>query len=551
MGLAGKVWRFLLRLARPSDRTSRWQTFRSDLTWVWTRFWMARAGPYPRGRTATRLAAWVTPPFYGRKVLAQLSKHGYVAPAAVIDHADLRLGRHVFIGDRVTIVQDRDGGPVTLGDRVHLYGDSYIQTGDGGSIEIGPDTHIQVRNQLSAYQARIRIGCRVQIAPNCAFYPYDHGIDRGQRISDQPLTTKGDIVIDDDAWIGTGVTVLSGVRIGRGAVVAAGSVVTRDVPDEAVVAGNPARMVKERTRRSTSADATREYPYEHLWSIGIYAGPSPLSLAPSASAHNPVLTADDVSDVDALFVADPFMARRDGRWFMFFEVMNRGRRRGEIGLAASEDGFKWAYERIVLAESFHLSYPYVFEWGGDWYMIPETHQIQAVRLYKAIEFPTQWRYEATLLTGHPFSDSSICRFAGRWWLWTETSAGYRSDTLALYSAEHLTGPWREHPHSPVIARDARYARPAGRILVLGPRLLRYAQDCSQVYGRHVTAHEITRLSPAHYEERPFDPPPVLTGTGTGWNAEGMHHIDAHQRDDGEWLACVDGWRRPILSGRHA
>lgn len=281
MALVGKLARFLLRLSQAPDRSTFRSIVRSDLAWVWIRFWMAHAGPFPRGRWATRFATWCTPPFYGRKRLVQVTPYGYVSPEAVIHHPELRLGRYVFVGDRVTIFQDREGGAVNIGDRVHLYGDSYVQTGEGGRIEIGPDTHIQVHNHLSAYKARITIGCRVQIAPNCSFYPYTHGIDRGQRIGDQPLTTKGDIVVDDDAWIGTGVTVLSGVRIGRGAVVAAGSVVTKDVPDEAVAMGAPARVVKTRTRPSgkTALDSTcRPSPYDQVWSIGIYTGSSPTDL---------------------------------------------------------------------------------------------------------------------------------------------------------------------------------------------------------------------------------------------------------------------------------
>jgi acetyltransferase-like isoleucine patch superfamily enzyme len=99
---------------------------------------------------------------------------------------------------------------------------------------------------LSACKASIRIGSDAQIAPNCAFYPYDHGTAAEEPILKQPLQTKGDIVVGDGAWIGTGVIVLSGVTIGKGAVVAAGAVVTQDVPDGGMAAGVPARLVKMR-----------------------------------------------------------------------------------------------------------------------------------------------------------------------------------------------------------------------------------------------------------------------------------------------------------------
>jgi acetyltransferase-like isoleucine patch superfamily enzyme len=135
---------------------------------------------------------------------------------------------------------------VELGDRVHLYRDIIIQTGQGGSVKIGRFSYIQPRCVFSAFKGAIQIGENVQIAPNCTFYSYDHGIASGEKIIDQPLQTKGGIIVENDAWIGVGVTVLDGVRIGKGAVVGAGSVVIKDVPEGAVVMGVPACVIKMR-----------------------------------------------------------------------------------------------------------------------------------------------------------------------------------------------------------------------------------------------------------------------------------------------------------------
>ncbi|WP_275983381.1 acyltransferase [Chroococcidiopsis sp. CCMEE 29] len=214
---------------------------------AWTFFWMKFAGLGYFGRIATWLATLFAPPYYERRRLARYNSKGYIAPSATIHHPRLQLSANVFISDRVVIFQDRNGGSVALADRVHLYQDVCIQTGDGGSLEIGSDTHIQPRCQLSAYKAPIQIGRGVQIAPNCAFYPYDHGVAPSELIMKQPLQTKGGIVIDDDAWLGFGVIVLDGVRIGKGAVVGAGAVVTHNVPDGAIAVGVPARVVNMRS----------------------------------------------------------------------------------------------------------------------------------------------------------------------------------------------------------------------------------------------------------------------------------------------------------------
>lgn len=275
------------------------------------------------------------------------------------------------------------------------------------------------------------------------------------------------------------------------------------------------------------------------WAIGLYGGSSPLWLRPLQ--QKPVLTARQVRDVPATLVADPFLWRHAGGWQLFFEVLNGARGLGEIGLATSSDGRRWRYQQIVLREPFHLSYPYVFSWQGVHYLIPESYQARAVRLYTARAFPYRWEFVAELLSGHPFTDASPVYYRGRWWLFVGTNPPH-DDTLRLYSAEALLGPWLEHPASPIVSGNPHLARPAGRIIVDGDQLIRLAQDCHPEYGRLVRAFAV-ELSPSDYREQPLGE--LLTPGGRGWRAGGMHHLDAHQLDDGSWLAAVDGWRQVI------
>lgn len=211
----------------------------------WSRFWMRYSGFDTLGRMSTRIATIGAPIFKDRCILSRYSKKGYISPKASISHNNLILGDHVYIGDHVIIYQ-LNSSEAVIEREVQLYHDSIIETGEGGMLRIGQETHIQPRCQFSVYKGSLVIGKRVEIAPNCAFYPYDHEMAPGKRIRNQPLITKGGVWIGDDAWLGVGVIVLDGASVGNGAVIGAGSVVKGVIPDNAIACGVPARVIGER-----------------------------------------------------------------------------------------------------------------------------------------------------------------------------------------------------------------------------------------------------------------------------------------------------------------
>lgn len=276
---------------------------------------------------------------------------------------------------------------------------------------------------------------------------------------------------------------------------------------------------------------------KHIWSIGVYTGNTPLDLTPADKVLNPVLTAQDVTDVKAEFVADPFMLKENNTWHMFFEVLDKADDLGKIGLATSPNGYDWTYDKLVLEEPFHLSYPYVFKWENEYYMIPETYQSNSVRLYKATNFPYEWTFVKPLIEDECYVDSSLIYFNDYWWLFTSSIDW---DTLHLYYAETLTGEWKKHPQSPLITGDKSTARPGGRVIAVDGKVLRYAQDDLRIYGEKVRAFEISELTPTTYVEKEARNSPVLSPSGSGWNALGMHTVDPHNLGENSWIACVDG-----------
>jgi hypothetical protein len=276
-----------------------------------------------------------------------------------------------------------------------------------------------------------------------------------------------------------------------------------------------------------------------IWSIGIFAGPTLRELKPCTEDQMPVLSAKDVTDIPAEFVADPFMIQANDAWFMFFEVMNAETRKGEIGLATSRDGLNWEYQQIVLSAPFHLSYPYVFCHGGEYFMIPESYEANSMRLYRADPFPLKWSYVRTLMDG-PWVDSSIFFFDRHWWIFSNPVAPAHQ-VLELFYASDLGGSWTRHPKSPLITGNNRIARSAGRVIASGNMPIRFTQECFPSYGTRVRAFEITRLTTSEYGELEMRGSPILSGGEQSWRESGMHHIDPHYINK-SWLACVDGWR---------
>jgi len=278
------------------------------------------------------------------------------------------------------------------------------------------------------------------------------------------------------------------------------------------------------------------------WAIGIYKGPSPLQLSPAADISNPILTAKDVTDIKARFVADPFMIQNKEGFHLFFEVLNDSSDLGEIGYAFSADSQHWQYRNIILKKRFHLSYPYVFFWDNRYYMLPECSDSGGIQLYEAKRFPDQWELAATILKGNgrfsALADPSIIHYKNRWYLF---SYAIKSKNLHLFSSDALNDGWKEHPKSPIITASPQFARPAGKLVISDGTIYRYAQDETPHYGTRVWAFRITELTELMYNEEAVGDEPILQPGNELWNKDGMHTVDAHKSGSGEWMAFVDGF----------
>lgn len=156
-----------------------------------------------------------------------------------------------------------NGKRIIFGKDVSIFNPQYISVGNGVNIEnnvefhIGTDIEGVVPSLIIKDRAKFGkytcIGCsnKIVIGEDVRMAPYVHIADRNHSYEDieksvinQPTVSKGPVIICDQAWLGFGVQVMSGVTIGKHSIIAAGSVVTRDIPDYTVAAGNPAKPIR-------------------------------------------------------------------------------------------------------------------------------------------------------------------------------------------------------------------------------------------------------------------------------------------------------------------
>jgi hypothetical protein len=199
--------------------------------------------------------------------------------------------------------------------------------------------------------------------------------------------------------------------------------------------------------------------------------------------------------------ADPFLIESENRVYLFFEEIVSATARGHLSVCELRPEGPSEF-KVILQKPYHLSYPCVVEWKGEYYMIPECGEQYTLELYRASSFPYTWQFEKFLQKDIALVDTTPFFQEGFWYFFTTTIDVMTGGGLEtwLFWSDSLDGDWHYHRANPICC-DVRRARSAGHLFRRNGRLIRPSQDCSIRYGYAIVLNEVLKLSPTEYQER--------------------------------------------------
>lgn len=260
------------------------------------------------------------------------------------------------------------------------------------------------------------------------------------------------------------------------------------------------------------------------------------------------------------FFADPMAFEHNGRRWLFVEDFDYGMNKAVISVAEIAGDGRVDVFIPCLTRPYHLSYPLVFAHEGEIFMLPETVANERAELYRAVNFPFEWKFEKVLVE-LPAVDTTPLYHEGRWWFFTTITEpkGWGATAFGfLFTANTLTAEWTLHPSSPIRC-SVLDARSAGPILKWEGRLLRPTQSACPNYGYSFSLHDITKLDLEGFEQQrlaTIDPVgiPHLVGTHSYSRAGDLEAIDGCMATRERFLDSLSHARearpRPLTNAPH-
>ena len=233
-----------------------------------------------------------------------------------------------------------------------------------------------------------------------------------------------------------------------------------------------------------------------------------------------------IENKEGTFNADPFVIKKENKNYCFVECFDYSEKKAKINVYELSEK-EYVFIGTALEESFHLSFPYIFEFNNDIYMVPESSKNRDIRLYKCQNFPLEWTLEEVLISDIDAADTMILRKDNRWWMMTNEDPlklnNHNYQMNIYYSDNLLNGEWIPHKNNPIIM-DSNKARNAG-LVITEDSIFRVSQAFGfyKKYGENFSLNKIEVLDSNNYSEKTFS-------THTKFfdkNILGSHHLHSN------------------------
>ena len=211
----------------------------------------------------------------------------------------------------------------------------------------------------------------------------------------------------------------------------------------------------------------------------------------------------EIAPPDDCFWADPFVVTDNNKHYVFFEELPFATERGHLSCMEVFNDGTHTEPKIILKTPYHLSYPNVFRYESQYYMIPESGDTGFISLYRSTDFPYQWEHQSNLMEDIHAYDSTLIEHDGLWWLFAciapEKGMSGNEELHIFYANSPLSMKWEPHTLNPIIS-DASCARPAGKFFKWEGTLYRPSQDCAGSYGAGLNINKVRTLNKQAYME---------------------------------------------------
>lgn len=198
-----------------------------------------------------------------------------------------------------------------------------------------------------------------------------------------------------------------------------------------------------------------------------------------------------VENSDQYWFADPLLFSDNGKTWLFVEAFNKAASKGEIGYFEINNGKAVNFRRVIDTPT-HMSYPFVFKYQNEYYMIPETGAAHHIALYKAKDFPGEWEMDKVLLNNVVYRDTTI--IPGEYGFFKVLS--YKQEGTNRFNIKNTLTVFDLDMNKKILSKVSEFNdskqcnRPAGPCFECDGKRYRVAQKCDRAYGEAICVYEV-------------------------------------------------------------